>query len=359
MMLRLSLCWVALWGCQSAGGDGGGSALPGDDAPSPSEAGPVDLGEPVDGGAAGDGDLPMDGAVPDAAAPVAVCAGWAFPTSVGLAGDPALLEASGVVTSRVDPDRLWLHNDSGDDGTLYALSALDGSAVGRFPLDGVNPEDQEDLAAAPCPDDGAPCLWIGDVGDNEFVRDDAELILVAEPAAGATPGPLRPRMRLPIRYPDGPVNVEALLVAGDGQTFWLIEKGGDFEQTRIFEGRGPFRDDVPVAVTVAGTFAAPGIPVPEALGRLVTGADLRADGRQVLVRVYTGTYAYSLAPGQTPADLGAVQPIRAASGPLSELQGEAVGYAADGLSFFTVSEVPEGTTPPRVNHYVCDELSAP
>lgn len=302
---------------------------------------------PVDGDTADAAELADAG--PDAQA--GPCQAWADPESVGRAGDADLLEASGVVVGRADPSRLWLHNDSGDDAVLYALAKADGSALGRWRMVGVDAVDFEDIAAGGCPGRDGDCLWVADIGDNSKVRDDARLLVVPEPPPGDRPGPVLPMLHLPIQYPDGPIDAEALMVAADGDTFWIIEKGGGGGLSRVLEGRGPFEDGVPVAVETAGFFMAPGL--------LVTGADLSADGRQVLVRTYTATTAYDLAEGQTPADLGDIEGHTAARGPLSEQQGEAVGFDTDGLSFWTVSEVRGGTEPPPVHRYRCVEPLTP
>ncbi|MCA9542925.1 MAG: hypothetical protein KC613_01000 [Myxococcales bacterium] len=309
------------------------------------DAATQDDGPPVDGGSRDTGGTDLGG---DPSGP---CQAWAAPASVGSAGDANLLEASGVVVGRADPSRLWLHNDSGDAAVLYALATADGAALGRWRMVGVDAVDFEDLAAAPCPGDGAPCLWVGDIGDNNQVRQNARLLVVPEPPPGDRPGPVLPRLTLPLQYPEGPVDAEALLVAPDGEAFWIIEKGAAEGQSRIFEGRGPFADEVPVVLTTVGSITAPGL--------LVTGADLSPDGRQVLVRTYTATTAYDLAEEQTPADLGAVAGRTAARGPLSEQQGEAVGFAEDGRSFWTVSEVRGSTDPPPVHFYRCTNPEAP
>lgn len=313
----------------------------GDAQPFPLEAGPADL--------AVDAAQPLDMFVEPGP-----CAAWSSAQARPGAADPELREASGLALGRDDPSVLWTHNDSGDTARLFAVDAATGADRGQVQLAGVTAHDVEDLAAAGCPDDAlAGCLWVADVGDNDGVRNDAAVWIVPEPVApgAALAVEARVRRRIPLRYPTGPVNVEALLVAPAGDRFWLLEKGGDPEATRIFEVRGPFNDESARDALEVGRFVAPGVPVPR--GRLVTGADLNAAGDQVLVRVYTGTWAYTLGAGQGVADLGAVTPSVAVIGPLSEPQGEAVAFAADGRSFYTLSEAAPGMNPPPLNFYTC------
>ena len=323
-----------------SGGAGGGPTL---------DAGRADRGA----GGTQDADINAD-LGPGPAGP---CARYAAPRSLGAVGDAALTEASGLALGRRDGAVLWSHNDSGDSARLFALSAADGRALGRVRLVGHEAVDLEDLAAADCPGQpGTPCLWAADVGDNRAAREDAAVLVVVEPSApGAGQTVDAPvRHRIGVRYPGGPVDVEALLVAPAGDRLWLLEKGGDAEATRIFAVDGPFDGPPPAEprrATVVGTFAAPGLPIN--LGRLVTGADLSPAGDRVLVRVYTGTWEYRLGPGQGVADLGAVVPELAALGPLSEPQGEAVGYAAGGRGFYTVSELSGGDPPVPLHFYDC------
>ena len=95
--------------------------------------------------------------------------------------DGAVTEASGIVPSPTTPGLLWLHNDSGDDAQLFAV-ATDGTVRGALRLPDVVAIDFEDIAAAPCPDASAACLWIADTGDNDRVRASLALYAVREPA---------------------------------------------------------------------------------------------------------------------------------------------------------------------------------
>lgn len=248
--------------------------------------------------------------------PAERCEAWVRPQVLEQLPHGDLLEASGLALGRRTGEVLWSHNDSGDTARLFAIDAHSGADLGVVRLTGGAAVDVEDIAAARCPqplDDW--CLWVADTGDNLGNREDAAIWVVPEPAApgaGAT-AEAAVAVRVPVRYPGGPVDVEALVVAPAGGAAWLFEKGGDAEATRIFEVAGPFEDNVPVEAKVVGHFVAQGMPVP--LGRLITGADLSPQGHQLLLRSYTGTWAYDLVEGQTPADLGQIEPVRAALGP--------------------------------------------
>jgi hypothetical protein len=300
-------------------------------------------------------DAALDAAVdaePDAAVIVAPgCSGrYDRPQSVGPVGDEALLEASGIVASRRADDVLWLHNDSGDRATLYALSANSGRSLGRAYMLDVEAVDFEDIAAGPCP--GAPdraCLWIADVGDNGRARPEVIVYVVAEPDPDDDFARLERVATLTLQYPEGPTDAEALVVAPDGSALWIIEKPQDADFTRVFTLADISAGAHAATLQEVASFAAPGIEVE--YGRLVTGADLHPSGTRLIVRVYTGTFEYHFAAGQGMADLGEIEPVRAALGPLAERQGEAICYDAAGLGLWSVSEAAEAGQP--LHHYAC------
>lgn len=81
------------------------------------------------------------------------------PTPTGPLQEPRLIETSGLVASPSQADVLWLHNDSGDDAVIYAVSPT-GKALATVLIDGMEFRDLEDIAAGPCPIcPGPACTW--------------------------------------------------------------------------------------------------------------------------------------------------------------------------------------------------------
>lgn len=283
---------------------------------------------------------------PDAGPPATACASsYRAPQPTGEIEDPDLAEVSGIAPSATRAGVLWMHTDSGGPPRLYAVDtggAVRGSV--RLPVENV---DFEDLAAADCPDGSGPCLWLADTGDNRRERGSVWVYAIPEPVViGVDVAAL---WRFGVTYPGGPVDVEALAVAPDGQAFWLFEKL-DGPVARVFASPGPLVDGSTVEVVEVAQLDAPGINI--ANGRSITGADLHPTGERLLIRVYTGSYEYRFGPGEGVADIGGIAPVTVAFGPLSEPQGEAIAYDADGLGVWTVSEVAGDAAQP-INHYDC------
>lgn len=237
--------------------------------------------------------------------------------------DPEITETSGLVASALDPGVLWLHNDSGDEARLFAVD-LDGQTVGTVTLEGAGSGDWEDLALGPGPD-GAPWLYVGDIGDNARSDGTVRIWMLPEPAAQDATLPATP---LALEYPDGPHDAEAMLVDSQTATLLLLTKETD-GISRVYavdlQAETPALEKVAeVDLNDAATGMLP----------LVTAADVTPDGRCVLVRTYTHLLGFERPEGQ---------PIHAAfdSPPVLlqteiELQGETVAAFPGG--YWTIAE---------------------
>ncbi len=292
-------------------------------------------------------DVGLDSALEESLCP----SNYAPPQVIGALAEP-LLEISGLVAARSSENLLWAHNDSGDRAQLYALD-MTGALLGILEMMGVTALDLEDLAAAPCPDDSTKnCLWVADVGDNQQIRPEVTIHLMEEPRIGGPFGHLRqaPQRSLRLRYPQGAINSEALIVSPDGRQLWLFEKGGE-ERSRIYSGE--ITDEALISLRVVAELEPPGLSTPG--GRLITGADLHPSGSRVALRVYSGSFEYRFDPGQTPSDLGSIEPLQIALGPLDEPQGEAIAYDTTGRGILSASEARDQQSGQPLHYYPCRE----
>lgn len=284
-----------------------------------------------------------------------LCAGaYGDPQNAAILADPSLVESSGIVASPTTPGLLWLHNDSGDRARIFAVRT-DGARVGRVTLSGAAAHDYEDIGAAPCPDGSGPCLWVADIGNNNHDRNDLAIYVFPEPVVDPdvpfadmeSAAVARYRFHYPMAAaPDA----EALLVAPDGSTFYILEKI-DWDRARAWKHPGPLVPDVDTELVSLPAFATPGVNRPG--GRQITGGSMHPSGRRVLVRTYSGVYEYRFDAGGGLEDLDAAERIQVALGPDSEPQGEAVTYDEAGTGLYTISE----GAARALHHYDC--LPAP
>ncbi len=235
-------------------------------------------------GTGGDGTTEEEEAEPaDTASepePAATCDTFESAVEVGTLAS-GLDEVSGLAASRRQPGVLWAIEDSGNEAVLYALD-IDGSVLAEVPVQAPN-VDWEDLALAPCGE--TDCLWIADVGDNALVRDDAQLLVLEEPdvSRGGVLPSVTPR-RVPVRYADGPTNVEALVVDSFGTPLLLSKE--DSGETQLLAPLGDrFVSLGSVPVSGRGDTA---------YDSRVTAADLWNDDSELLIRTYRRAWRLTL-----------------------------------------------------------------
>lgn len=244
-----------------------------------------------------------------------------------------LTEISGVAASTVHDGVLWAHDDSDGAPELVALSET-GDDLGTYAVEGAEARDWEDLAAA------GGALVVGDIGDNIDGWPTVSLYRMAEPETrpDGTGGTLVAEA-VTLRYPDGSVNAEALLVdPRDGTVVVLTKEDG---VSRVFTApAGSLVGGAAVTLAPAGSFEVPepsgfvlGLP-----GTAVTGADVSPDGSTVLVRTYRAVLAFSRPDGAPLADAFRRPPCQAPQ--RNEAQGEAIAFVDGGDGYVTISEGP-------------------
>jgi hypothetical protein len=260
----------------------------------------------------------------------------------------AINEASGMVRSPNGATHLWLHNDSGDTARVFAVGP-EGQDLGIVDLNDAVFVDAEDIAGSSCPDLSAPCLWVGDFGNNFGGRVDQTIYVIEEPAPEA--GTADIGWRLPMALPDSTINVEAMVVFPDASGIVIIVKE-DVVRPDVYYAEGPFADGVPAEFERVGTIEAFGVDLNQ--GLLVTAADLHPSGTQLLLRTYTGIGLYEL---DSPLDL--TEPT-SLGGELitvftAEPQGEAISFDDSGMAYWTVSERANEVANPPLYHFGCQQ----
>lgn len=214
---------------------------------------------------------------------------------------PRLVESSGVAVSRVYPDVLWSHNDSGDGPYLYATNQR-GADRGRLVVTGATAIDWEDMALGPCPvasKAATTCVYLADTGDNLERRAFVTLYAIPEPEppehAGDTLRTTSAAAALQLRYPDGSHDVEGVYVSPRDTAVYLVSKGArNGSAIRLYRvDRGAWSPrDTTREVAVARLVQTLDIrPSPEA-GRVITAAAVRRDGRVVALRTYSEIYLF-------------------------------------------------------------------
>ncbi|MEW6269299.1 MAG: hypothetical protein AB1689_08400 [Thermodesulfobacteriota bacterium] len=238
-----------------------------------------------------------------------------------------LPELSGIAASRRHPGVYWAHNDSNNDGMLFAIDAS-GKLLARFPLRGLRPRDAEDVAVGPCgPDDESSCIYLADTGDNLLRRKEVWIGRVEEPEA--LDGRVLDVSADAFRYPDGARNTESLLVDPRSARLYVVTKSVDglgevYRLDGLEDGR------VGRAVPVAT------LPPPATLARMTTAADQHPGGERVLLRTYSSVWELRRPGARSLEEVFAAQPVQVTNA--AQMQGEGVTYTADGRGYVLAAE---------------------
>ena len=253
--------------------------------------------------------------------------------SNGTLGDSALDEVSGVVESRVNDGVLWVHNDSGDDPLLYAISTQ-GALRSVWRLANAPRGDWEDLAVGVDPESGGGMLYVGDIGDNSQSRESIAVYRVPEPVVIDTDElQLIPWDTITLTYPGEAFNAETLLLDPLTDDLYVVTK--DYAgATRIFRKAAPHVGGESAELEWVTDLDFASEPLS---GGATTAGSISLDGRYIVIRTYgTAAYIWLRDHGQTVAETFAEEPcaIRLPG----EQQGETIGFAVDGQSLWSISE---------------------
>ncbi len=133
---------------------------------------------------------------------------------IGVSSDPRLQEVSGLVTSVHNEGYFWTHNDSGDDPRLFLINQQ-GEIALTVRLENAENFDWEDIAFRRS-STGESTVFIGDIGDNNAVRDNITIYAIAEPvladlAINEQAEIILQPQRMTLTYADGARDAETLL----------------------------------------------------------------------------------------------------------------------------------------------------
>lgn len=262
---------------------------------------------------------------------------WGNPEIVGTIKTDEITESSGLVASRCQPNVFWTHNDSGDGAFIFALNDA-GEKLGTFKVENAKNRDWEDIGIFKT--EGGECfLYLGDIGNNVRVRDESVIYRVKEPTVTEKdktsdrkkPSKTEDAQKIKFEYPDIRHDAETLFVHPQTGDIYVLTKrlsgaSGVYKLSKNYDVRktNPLEK--------IADFTVPAIP-----NGFLTGGDVSADGKRVVVCDYFAAYEIALPEAATNFDeIWKQKPILIQTG--KREQGEAVGYAPDGETIFLTSE---------------------
>lgn len=266
-------------------------------------------------------------------------AAFSAPMDQGALDNPEIVEASGIVASRKNANALWTHNDSGGAPEVYLISDR-GKTLATYVLAGVTSRDWEDIAIGPGPVAGETYVYVGEIGDNNAQYPVKTIYRFIEPKAGGNTmaDTIQQVDAIRVMYPDGARDAETLLVDPLTKDLYIISKRE--RRVNIYRSAFPQSTDSLNALKKLGQIPREQVGILEQM----VGGDISADGKEVLLKSYVQVFYWRREDEQTSlVDLLQTKPKVLSYVP--EPQGEAIGFAADGSGYFTLSEQQSGIEP--------------
>ncbi len=254
-------------------------------------------------------------------------------------------ETSGLATSLREDGLLWIHNDSKGQAVLQAIGT-DGRPRGKVRIDDTKNIHWEDVASFKL--DGTPWLLIADTGDNAGKRNDCALLVIPEPdpASLSTSQELTAKVawRIPVVYPDGPRDCEAVGVDPYEGKVYLVAKRSSPPVIYTLPLRLPSNGPVPKAEPIAKlhyiprpTSAQQVLPTPTGRFRAQpTGLSISPDAHRAALLTYGDVLLFQRKTGESWADALCRAPVLLT--PHGLPQAEAIGFSRDGRYLYVTGE---------------------
>ena len=245
-------------------------------------------------------------------------------------------EASGISSSKNNPDLVWMHNDSGDLAKVYGVG-LDGSYLGTIRLQGAIARDWEDMCIGPGPEDNTDYLYIGDIGDNFSKFKKKRIHRFKEPIINLKANsPFDLKIKdfdtIVFTYPDGNRDAEALMIDPITKDLYILSK----RESLVSIYRLPFPQSTSKVIEAekVGIFEVS----PEKSYRRsdqITAADISPDGKRIIIKTYYEIIMINNFDNNISSALSSKQ-IKLDYTPARG--GEAICWSWDQSGYYTISE---------------------
>lgn len=246
-----------------------------------------------------------------------------------------LKETSGIAASGIFDDIYYIHNDSGDTSRFFAVTPK-GNLVSTFyfPMDkNIRPADLdcEDISVGKGPKPNKSYVYLGDIGDNYNGRPYVTIYRFEEKLSWmkGTEHHIVPA-QLHLHYPDGSKDSEAMMVDPIQNLLYIVNKRTD--TVRVYTTPLNFKDKEDRILTLRSKVLIPGFKP----FKYITAGDISRDGTKILLKSYGKVYYWLRREKEPVWETMQRKPVEL---PYEiQRQGEAIGFARDGESYYTTTE---------------------
>ena len=249
---------------------------------------------------------------------------WGEPEPLCQLTSKVIDESSGLAVSPTQKDTFYTINDSGDKPRFFRFNSK-GDVTGEFALSKATALDWEEMFAVKLK--GKSWIYLADCGDNAEKRPFITLYRTQEPTGASRA--IDKMDAFKITYPDRAHNCEGVFPDPKTGDVYFVTKV-PFGKSSIYKVKNPSKSGDYKAELV-GQYA---FSTGSMNGMLVTGAAVSPDGKNVVVRTYSGAVEFAVK-GRF-EDWWKQSPISVKLA--AEKQGEAICYGQDGKSLYTSSE---------------------
>lgn len=260
---------------------------------------------------------------------------------IAILEDKRLNESSGLALGVRDSSIFWTMNDSGGEPCVFAIDRSGKTRAKVRVRDAAN-FDWEDIASGK-DEKGTPTLFIGDIGDNLFIRASIQVYQIPEPEIKAAGQPVAETETATPQiwrayYPDGRRNAESLLVHPQTRRLYILTKSDD-GKCALYAFPQPLQPKVSMVLEKVADLA---FPTLIRIGKsphdncMTTGACFAPDGSRMVVSTYSSLYEWLLPKEKTLAEALQQAPVRIE--PKLLRQAEGVCYDSDSRTLWITSE---------------------
>jgi hypothetical protein len=254
---------------------------------------------------------------------------------LGIISDTRLTELSGIDPGIINENIFWVHNDSDEPDEIYGIDRT-GKLIAILSFGKIHFTDLEDISVGSGPDSRKSYIYLGDVGDNDAVREYKCIYRFEEPLVLQGSDTVQILNigsvdSLFFNFPDGKRDCEAIMYDEISKSMVMVSKRE--KNARVYSALLPAtnNDTMNVQFVCELPFGSEGF---QSSG--VTGGDISNDGREILIRNYGKVYYFLRDEGVSLKDALSAAPIITPYIP--EPQGEGVCVGANSEGFYTVSE---------------------
>lgn len=274
-----------------------------------------------------------------------VCSQWSAPQKVGNLDTHRLQEASGLAISKQFANRFYHHNDSKAGGYFYMTDST-GAHTKEIEFIDRKVKDVEDISVGPC--NSGQCIFLGDIGDNDFDRPSIDLWIV--PESKTLSESFLKSKKINLTYPDGPHNAESLAVHPvTGDVYILTKELRPHERRAepalLFKLPRSAMAQATAELELVGTVDLSWVSYNYGVfGHIATSMDISPDGKKLLVLTYENAVELNFEKILQKVDTRKFKAGRDYNIiPIRNLlsQQEAIAYSTDGKSFYFDSEYNE------------------